>query len=155
MMRKLKKIKIAFSEKKGTTYALEWGESENGTTWERHALASNDMPRPELEAAIEMMGLYLIDGCEIMMDAAVVGRSVEVTDIAYEAKTPEVIRIGGVVILQRSGRPLALHSPWLPLVDELKAAYTRLEAECMRYIDGDRAQGQLFVGMEEAQCTQS
>lgn len=91
-MRKLKKIKIAFSEKKGTTYALEWGESENGTTWERHALASNDMPRPELEAAIEMMGLYLIDGCEIMMDAAVVGRSVEVTDIAYEPKTPEVIR---------------------------------------------------------------
>ena len=40
MMRKLKKIKITFSEKKGTTYALEWGESENGTTWERHALAS-------------------------------------------------------------------------------------------------------------------
>lgn len=155
MMRKLKKIKIAFSEKKGTTYALEWGESENGTTWERHALASNDMPRPELEAAIEMMGLYLIDGCEIMMDAKTVHRNVEVTDITYEAKTPEVIKIGGVVILQRSGRPLALHSPWLPLVDELKAAYTRLEAECMRYIDGDRAQGQLFVGMEEAQCTQS
>ncbi len=53
MARKLKKIKISFSEKKGTTYALEWGESENGTTWERHALASNDMPRPELEAAID------------------------------------------------------------------------------------------------------
>jgi len=155
MMRKLKKIKIAFSEKKGTTYALEWGESENGTTWERHALASNDMPRPELEAAIETMELYLIDGCEIMMDANTVHRNVEVTDITYEAKTPEVIKIGGVVILQRSGRPLALHSPWLPLVDDLKEAYTRLEAECMRYIDGDRAQGHLFAGMEEAQCTQS
>ena len=88
MMRKLKKIKIAFSEKKGTTYALEWGESENGTTWERHALASNDMPRPELEAAIETMGLYLIDGCEIMMDAETIRRNVEVTDITYEPKTP-------------------------------------------------------------------
>ena len=54
-----------------------------------------------------------------------------------------------MVILQRSGRPLALHSPWLPLVDELEEAYMRLEAECMRYIDGDRAQGHLFVEEEE------
>ena len=43
-MRRIRKIKVLYSEKKGTSYHIEWKESEDGAQWERHALESSDCP---------------------------------------------------------------------------------------------------------------
>ena len=66
-MRKLRKIKVMFSEKKGTSYHIAWKSSEDGDVWERHALESNDYPRPEFKQAISRMAFILVNACDIKM----------------------------------------------------------------------------------------
>ena len=145
-MRKLRKIKVMFSEKKGTSYHIAWKSSEDGDVWERHALESNDYPRPEFKQAISRMAFILVNACDIKMPDNEILSRVDITSIALDDKDDRKVTIGGDVLLM-NGNSIRLNDPQLYCREDggmLERALTTLKLECFGYIDGDRAQMQLF-----------
>lgn len=147
-MRSLRKLKIMYSEKKGTSYRIDWSESSGDMdVWEHHVLESGDCPRPELKKAIENMAFFLVDLCEIEMPAEEIQDHVSITSIVIDEKKARMVSISGDVLLM-NGYSIKLNGPsCLCPVDgnALDKALDVLTQECFRYVDGNRAQMKLFV----------
>ena len=145
-MRRLKQIKLTYREKTGTSYKIVWEESAGGKLWEKHLLESSEYPRAELEEAVDDMGRFLVEVCALRLTAEQVRRSVDVTRVAVDYRSVRRVAISADVFLP-SSYTIALNGPAMPCQpqgDELDRSFAKLEEECFRYIDGDRAQQKLF-----------
>lgn len=146
-MRRIKEVRTTFREKTGTSYKIAWEEMAEGTKiWEQHMLESNEYPRIELDEAIKDMGRFLIAACMIDLTESETRRNVEVTRITADYKNVRKVSVTANIILP-TGYSIALHGPMIPCQtkgDEIDVAFDRLQEECFRYIDGDRAQQKLF-----------
>lgn len=150
-MRRLKQIKLTYREKTGTSYKIIWEESSGGKIWEKHLLESSEYPRAELEEAVDDMGRFLIAVCAIRLTDEQMRRNVDVTRVVVDYKSVRQIAISADILLP-TGYGIALNGPAMPCQpqgDELDRSFARLEEECFRYIDGDRAQQKLFTEDEE------
>ena len=146
-MRRLKEVRAVFKEKTGTIYKIIWEEmAEGAKIWEKHLLESNEYPRDELDEAIDDMGRFLIAACMINLTESETSRNVEVTRVVMDYKNDRKVSVTADVNLP-TGYSIALHGPMMtcrPQGDELDEAVDKLQEECFRYIDGDRAQQKLF-----------
>lgn len=151
-MRRLKEVRAVFKEKTGTIYKITWEEmTEGAKIWEKHLLESNEYPRDELDEAIDDMGRFLIAACMINLTESETSRNVEVTRVVMDYKNVRKVSVTADVNLP-TGYSIALHGPMMPCQpqgDELDRSFAKLEEECFRYIDGDRAQQKLFAEDEE------
>lgn len=153
-MRRLKQIKLTYREKTGTSYKIVWEESAGGKLWEKHLLESSEYPRAELEEAVDDMGRFLIAVCAIRLTDEQVHRNVDVTRVAADYRSVRKVAISADVLLP-SSYCIALNGPAMPCQpqsDELDRSFAKLEEECFRYIDGDRAQQRLFDEDEEGEA---
>lgn len=150
-MRRLKQIKLTYREKTGTSYKIVWEELSDGELWEKHLLESSECPRPELEEAVDDMGRFLVAACAICLTDEQMRHNVDVTRVAVDYKSVREIAILANILLP-TGYSIALNGPAMPCQpqgDELDRSFAKLEEECFRYIDGDRAQQRLFTEDEE------
>ena len=154
-MRRLKEVRAVFKEKTGTIYKITWEEmAEGAKIWEKHLLESNEYPRDELDEAIDDMGRFLIAACMINLTESETSRNVEVTRVVMDYKNDRKVSVTADVNLP-TGYSIALYGPMMtcrPQGDELDEAVDKLQEECFRYIDGDRAQQKLFDEDEEGEA---
>ena len=154
-MRRLKEVWAVFKEKTGTIYKITWEEmAEGAKIWEKHLLESNEYPRAELDEAIDDMGRFLIAACMVGLTESETRRNVEVTRIVTDYKSVRKVSVTADVNLP-TGYSIALHGPMMPCQPrggELDEAVDKLQEECFRYIDGDRAQQKLFDEDEEGEA---
>ena len=92
------------------------------------------------------MAFFLIEACEIKMPEGAVPEHVSITSIAMDEKDEKKVSISGDVLLM-NGFSIKLKGPQLYYSGEygpFAEAIVDLKEECFAYIDGNRAQMQLF-----------
>lgn len=146
---------VARRGRDSNVYAVEWETQNDGRiTWEEHKLVSTDHPRPELDAAIDEMGTFLVAFCELKLTTEEARGRADIKSVAieYDGDNRSIV-IKGYVLL-KNGNWLKLTSPSWPINDgfihdvnsetvrdrELRYAVSEMNAEIVKYIDGERAQ---------------
>lgn len=144
--------RIKFSEQ-AKKVTLEWTETKPSGDSISHSLDSTDAPRPELLAALEALRPFVVKICEY---AGKWGDTIRPTGLVISEKDD----VRGIVItatraLELTSAPLAMNTP--NLVEEkwpegLATALETLEAEATQFVNGKRAQQELFEGNGKAEA---
>jgi hypothetical protein len=133
MKHRITKIKV----KKGV-YTFGWETWQESTqSYDAYTLICEDVPREELKLCLQALAFFVVEICELHPD---------------DEKT-KYLTITALKELYTSKSPLILNTPARPNADKesdfcmskgLMRALENLEEEAWRYINGDRAQQNLF-----------
>lgn len=136
---KLRKLKLTNDARVLVEYLTE--RAHGGE--DQHGIASLDPPRPELHSALAQLVPHVLRICELPVEY---GDELAVTGVSCSyGETGEGVTITARRALQRCTAPLVLNTPHVLLDDwaELGACMRVLAAEAERYVQGERAQGEL------------
>ena len=148
------KIKI-----KGKFITLQWEHYQQSTkNWDGHALTSADPPRPELIEYMKKMGKHIVGICE-MQESDINKVEAHSISMSYGEDGSGIV-ISGIKELEHNASPLCINTPYKPefgpegmeecgMSAELQEDMDKLFDEAFRYINGDRAQQNLFTNQEE------
>ena len=143
------KIKI-----KGKIITIQWEQYQEVTqNWDNHTLTCADPPRPELLNCMQKMSKHIVEICEFPETDVnkIEARSIS---ISYGEEGSGLV-ISGVKDLENNASPMCINTPYKPefapdgmehcaMSAELQDDLVELCEEGMRYINGDRAQQNLF-----------
>ena len=151
-MQNIRMLKI---KAKGKFITLQWEQYQKSTSnWDEHALTSADPPRPELLDCMKKMNQHIVDICEMQKSDInkVEARSIS---LSYGEDGSGVV-ISGIKELEHNTSPLCINTPYKPefgpegmeecgMSAELQEDIGNLCDEAFKYINGDRAQQNLFT----------
>ena len=151
---RIKKVKITKYNQISIVY------EDGPDNFDEYSLTCREQARPEFYAAMEALAEHVIDMCEL--PESYLDR-ITVRGVSYsyggEAEVMGAV-ISASMKLENSYQPLnlttphkasAMYNPETPdddmqlLTGDCIDALETLQAECISYIEGDRAQGSLFV----------
>ena len=154
-MQNIRMLKIKI---KGKFVTLQWEQYQETTSnWDNHTLMCADPPRPELYTCMQKMAPHIVQICELPEDDAnkIEARSVS---LSYGEDGSGVV-ISGIKELESNVSPMCLNTPYKPenapegmeecaMSCALQDDIEKLCEEAFRYINGDRAQQNLFTDQE-------
>jgi len=151
---RIRKVKFSTKEKKEKWF-FEYETKNTRKEWDLHTLTCTDTPRPELKKSLQNLESYVVDICEIDAD-----HEITVFGVSIGYATDKEI-MGAVLIarrkLEESNSPMNLVTPYKQedfnsgggdskqlMPKGMPVDVRKVINECDKYIEGDRAQQDLF-----------
>ena len=156
-------MRIRKCKYKNKKMKIEYEKKNAAGGYDYFTMVCEDEPRPEYERAIEKLNPFVTELCELPgeLNSRITVRSVSFSfggDAgimgAVLSATMTLKKSNGVLMLNTPHKPSAHYNP-MPMasgddsallpdrcVDILKT----LQEECAKYVEGDRAQGDMFKG---------
>jgi len=158
MSRRLLKFKM--NDYSGVTIVYERENENLFEVFDEYRIKCADQPRSELVAALGKMAKHVVDMCELpnytLSSIDVIGLTVTHTAVEHQEEDVQGVVISGVRRLKNSNAPMIINTPHFtrePLSpDADKGVFSfecaidvdRLEQLVFAYVDGERAQLDLF-----------
>jgi hypothetical protein len=153
--------KLKYKPKDNEVEAIYEQEGPNG--WDKYALTSGDSPRPEMQKALNALAEDVVKLCEIPNKGS---EDVAVTGVTFSYGGDKEV-MGACIIaqirLKNSYQPLNVITPHkasesysdyedpMQILDfETVNRLKNVIEEALRYVNGDRAQQNLFAGEKAA-----
>ncbi len=146
--------------KSGDRIKLAWQQLNGENTWDDYSISCVERARPEFYETMQALAAHLLEVCEITTTNPV---EVNGVSLAYggEAETM-MVTLTAKIKLENSTTPLCINTPCKPcgllhendtgenvLYADAVDAIQEVINEAETYLDGDRAQGELFGGNAE------
>lgn len=152
-------LKVKYAKFKVT---LEWEKKNKKGDWDQYSMTCSDEPKPEFKAALGAMDRDVIEMCELPETYLT---RIVVTGVSFSYGGEKEVRGATVTAqmhLNKSNVALNLNTPHKVeefyaddgdpkqlLTDGCIGRLGELEVEAEAYVNGDRAQGELFADREK------
>ncbi len=140
----------------GSNVELTWEEADGEET-RTTKLFSTDPPKKPFQ---EALNAFLPNVLELLELSEQYGQDMSVRSVSVQHKRggSEGLVVSCVKSLPETNAPFVLHTPYLLLLEDeadsvvasMDEALSDLRQQAQRYLDGDRAQGNLFQDQETA-----